>query len=65
MNHAHTKDLTVAFLEELYALPDERPVLTSGRAAEPNHDDLYGKVFWFSLQNHLRRLWAVGRGARR
>jgi hypothetical protein len=31
----------IAFLEELYALPDERPILTSGRkAASPKHDQL-------------------------
>ena len=31
----------IAFLEELYALPDERPILTSGRkAASPKHEQL-------------------------
>ena len=56
----------IAFLEELYALPDERPVLTSGgRAASPNHDEFNGGDFWPSLWNHLQRQWAVWRGKRR
>jgi hypothetical protein len=52
----------VAFLEELYALPDERPTLTlSGREDTPNRDELDGKYLWLSLRNHLQRLWVVWR----
>lgn len=55
----------VALLKELYALPDARPVLSSGvRAAGPNHDESDGRNLWLSLRNHLRWLWAVWRGKR-
>jgi hypothetical protein len=58
----------IAFLEELYALPDERPILISGReAASPKkNDELYGRNLRLSLGhslcNHLQRLWTVWRG---
>jgi len=60
----------IAFLEELYALPDERPILTSGgKAASLKHDQLYCRNLWLSLRtslrNHLQRLWTVWRSKRR
>ena len=60
----------VAFLEELFAHPDERPILTSGeKAASLKHDELYGRNLWLSLRpslrNHLQRLWTVWRSKRR
>ena len=59
----------IAFLEELYALPDERPILTSdGKAASPKQDELYGRNLWLSLWlsswNHLQWLWSVWRSKR-
>ena len=49
----------LAFLEELYALPDERPIRTSGgEAASPKHNELYGRILWvtrgLSLRNQLQ-----------
>jgi hypothetical protein len=54
----------IAFLEVLYALPDMRPIVTSGeRAASLVPDELNGRNFWLSLglslRNHLHRLWTV------
>jgi hypothetical protein len=51
----------IAFLEELYALPDERPILTFG--------ELYGRILWLSLgpsvRNHLQWLWTAWSSKRR
>ena len=49
----------IAFLEELYALPDERKAIL---AVGEKHDELYGNLWLslgLSLRNHLQRLWTV------
>ena len=60
----------IAFLEELYALPDERAILTSGgKAASLRHDQSCSSDLWLSLRsslrNHLQRLWTVWNSKRR
>lgn len=59
----------IAFLEELYALRDERPILTSGEeAGSLKHDELHGRNLVVSLGpswwNHLQRLWTGWRSKR-
>jgi hypothetical protein len=56
----------IAFLVELYALPDERKAIP---AIGEKHDELYGSNLWLSLglslRNHLQRLWTVWHSKRR
>jgi hypothetical protein len=54
----------IAFLEELYALPDMRPIATSAeKPASLVPDELNSRDLWLSLgltlRNHLQRLWTV------
>ena len=45
----------IAFLEELYTLPDERPNPTSGgQAARPKQEELYGRNLWLSANCTFR-----------
>ena len=49
----------IAFLEELYALPDERPILTSEEAASPKHDELQQEPVAESWAQFVESLAAV------
>lgn len=55
--NAEKTNAEIAFLEDLYALPDERLVLMSNEtAAVPECAGVYGRISWLSLWDHLRRL---------
>jgi hypothetical protein len=48
----------IAFLEDLYALPDKRQNPAPDETAPvPDRAGAYGGVLWLNLWNHLQRMY--------